>query len=125
MLTYGPDAGKLAVVIDVVDTNKVLIDGPLTGVARQSIQVRAIALTDIVITISKGARAAQLTKAWKKGEVDAKWAKTSWAKKVASRAKRASLNDFSRFKVMIARKKVKFYLVYGSERERVCVCNVS
>ena len=104
MITYGADNGKLAVIIDVIDANKVMVDGPLTGVARQPLQLRRLALTEITINISKGARANQINKAWKKDEVDAKWTKTSWAKKVATRAKRANLNDFGRFKVMLARK---------------------
>ncbi len=39
-----------------------------------------------------------------------KWAATSIAKKIALRAKRASLNDFDRFKVMINRKNRSFKL---------------
>jgi large subunit ribosomal protein L14e len=34
----------------------------------------------------------------------AKWASTSWAKKIAAKSKKASLGDFDRFKVMVARK---------------------
>ena len=39
-----------------------------------------------------------------------KWAQTSQAKKFALRAKRASLNDLDRFKVMINRKNRAFKL---------------
>lgn len=39
-----------------------------------------------------------------------KWAATSIAKKIALRAKRANLNDFDRFKVMINRKNRSFKL---------------
>lgn len=34
----------------------------------------------------------------------AKWEATSWAKKLDSKKKRAGLNDFDRFKVMLAKK---------------------
>ena len=37
-----------------------------------------------------------------------KWEKTSFARKSAIRAKRANLNDFDRFKVMINRKNKSF-----------------
>jgi ribosomal protein L14E/L6E/L27E len=37
-------------------------------------------------------------------KVKARWEQTTWAKKLASKAKRASLTDFDRFKVMVARK---------------------
>ena len=39
-----------------------------------------------------------------------KWAASSIAKKIALRAKRASLSDFDRFKVMINRKNRSFKL---------------
>lgn len=42
--------------------------------------------------------------------MNAKWAATSIAKKIALRGKRASLNDFDRFKVMINRKNRSFKL---------------
>lgn len=32
------------------------------------------------------------------------WTKCAWAKKLDSKVKRANLNDFDRFKVMIAKK---------------------
>jgi large subunit ribosomal protein L14e len=34
----------------------------------------------------------------------AKWEASSWAKKLSSKKKRASLSDFDRFKVMVAKK---------------------
>lgn len=37
-------------------------------------------------------------------KVQERWEQTTWAKKLAARAKRASLTDFDRFKLMVARK---------------------
>merc|ERR1712000_743287 len=67
VINYGPDAGKLCVIIDVLDQNRAFIDGPssITGVQRQAIPFKRLALTDL---------------------------------------KRAALNDFDRFKVMLAKK---------------------
>ena len=104
LINYGPDKGKLAVVIDVVDQNKCLIDGTMTGVVRQVISFKRIALTDFMIKIEVNARVGTLSKAWKEADIDAKWKATSWAKKMASQKKRASLTDFGRFKVMVAKK---------------------
>merc|ERR1719239_1830018 len=42
-------------------------------------------------------------KAWEAAEVDKKWSETTWAKKLASREKRAGLTDFDRFKLMKAK----------------------
>mmetsp|Transcript_36935 Transcript_36935/g.62828 ORF Transcript_36935/g.62828 Transcript_36935/m.62828 type:complete len:135 (+) Transcript_36935:69-473(+) len=105
-INHGPDAGKLATVIDIVDQNKCLIDGPeeITGVSRQVIPYRRIALTDLTVKIQRNARAKQLKAAWKDGDTMTQWEGSSWAKKLAAKEKRASLSDFDRFKVMVAKK---------------------
>ena len=53
LINYGPDAGKLCTVLDFVDHNRVLVDGPLklTGVGRQSIPIRWIVLTKLHVKI--------------------------------------------------------------------------
>ena len=106
LVNYGPDAGKLATIIDIVDGNKCMIDGPVpkTGVARQVIPFKRLALTDIVIKVPKSARQKTLVKAWDEEKVEETWAATSWAKKLARKKVRASLTDFQRFQLMVARK---------------------
>jgi large subunit ribosomal protein L14e len=106
LINYGPDAGKLATIIDIVDQNKCLIDGPfeITGVQRQVISYTRIALTDLTVDIQRNARQTTLKKAWAAADTMNKWESTSWAKKLAAKKKRASLSDFDRFKVMVARK---------------------
>lgn len=51
LISYGPDAGKLATIIDIIDQNRVLLDGPekLTGVHRHEINVKRITLTDMKV----------------------------------------------------------------------------
>ena len=106
LINYGPETGKLATIIDIVDQNKCLIDGPedITGVSRQVIPYKRIALTDLTVKISRNARSKTLKKAWAEAEIESKWEKTSWAKKLAAKKKRANLSDFDRFKVMVAKK---------------------
>lgn len=104
LINYGPDKGKLAAVIDIVDQNKCLIDGPCSGVSRQVISFARLALTDLIVKIQRSARQKTITAAWASCEIDSKWAASSWAKKLASRKKRADLSDFGRFKVMVAKK---------------------
>lgn len=106
LINYGKEAGKLATVIDIVDQNKCLIDGPedITGVSRQVIPYTRIALTDFTVKIQQNARQKTLKKAWAEADVLAKWEASSWAKKLANKKKRASLSDFDRFKVMVAKK---------------------
>ncbi|KAG5177524.1 ribosomal protein L14-domain-containing protein [Tribonema minus] len=106
LINYGPDEGKLCTIIDVVDHNKALIDGPeeLTGVKRQMIPFKRLALTDFKVKILRNARQGTLKKAFAEADVLAKWGATAWARKRAAKAKRASLGDLDRFKLMIARK---------------------
>jgi large subunit ribosomal protein L14e len=106
LINYGPEKGKLATIIDIVDQNKCLIDGPseLTGVSRQVISYSRIALTDLTVKIQRNARQKTLEAAWKTADTQAKWDASSWAKKLQSKKTRLSLSDFDRFKVMIAKK---------------------
>jgi large subunit ribosomal protein L14e len=106
LVNYGPDAGKLATILDVVDQNKCLIDGPaeITGVTRQVIAYKRIALTDFTVKVARSSTQAEIKAAWEEDDILSKWEATSWAKKLASKRKRANLSDFDRFKVMVAKK---------------------
>mmetsp|Transcript_15851 Transcript_15851/g.28778 ORF Transcript_15851/g.28778 Transcript_15851/m.28778 type:complete len:135 (+) Transcript_15851:58-462(+) len=105
-INHGPDAGKLATVVDIVDQNKCLIDGPeeITGVSRQVIPYKRIALTDLTVKIQRNARAKTMKAAWKEGNTLAQWEGSSWAQKLEAKKKRSNLSDFDRFKVMVAKK---------------------
>jgi large subunit ribosomal protein L14e len=106
LINYGPDAGKLATIVDVVDQNKCLVDGPaeITGVTRHVIAYKRIALTDLTVKIERTSTQAEMKAAWDEAETLSKWEATSWAKKLSSKKKRADLSDFGRFKVMVAKK---------------------
>uniref|UniRef100_A0A6T5XYL5 Large ribosomal subunit protein eL14 domain-containing protein n=1 Tax=Thalassionema nitzschioides TaxID=33649 RepID=A0A6T5XYL5_9STRA len=106
LINYGPLSGKLATIIDIIDQNKCLIDGPadLTGVTRQVISYKRIALTDFTVKIERTSTVDEIKAAWGEAETMSKWEATSWAKKLAAKKKRADLTDFDRFKLMVARK---------------------
>lgn len=82
------------------------MDGPfsVTGVNRQVIPFKRLALTDIVVDVPRQAREKTLKKALAAGSIVEKWNSTTWAKKIANKKTRAALGDFDRFKLMIARK---------------------
>lgn len=103
----GDFADKLATVVDIVDNNTVLVDGPLniTGVHRQVLNLKVLSVTPLWVKIGRGARGKSLTKAWKAADIETKWANTTKAKKLAARKRRTELTDFERFQVMILRKK--------------------
>lgn len=107
LINYGPDEGKLCVVIDVQDGKKALVDGPVakTGVSRQVIGIKRLSLTDIKLPLAgRNPRQKQLTKLFDEADVMNKWEATSWAKKRAAKLRRANLTDFERFQVMVLRK---------------------
>jgi large subunit ribosomal protein L14e len=107
LINYGPDRGKLATIVDICDAKRVLVDGPQkeTGVHRQLVLLKRCALTDVVVKdLAKNASQKALSAAWAAQGVKAQWAKSAWAKKIDNKAKRASLSDFGRFKVMVAKK---------------------
>ncbi|CDH53658.1 60s ribosomal protein l14 [Lichtheimia corymbifera JMRC:FSU:9682] len=91
---------KLAVIIDIVDHKRVLIDGPTTGVARQAWTLRHLTLTNLVVKgLPRNAGQSTVKKCLEKNDTLNTWAKSAWAQKLAQRQVRANLSDFDRFKV--------------------------
>ena len=56
VLGQGPDAGKIAAIVNVIDQNRVLIDGPTSGVRRQEYPLRQLELTPIRVKFAFNAR---------------------------------------------------------------------
>jgi len=102
-IAFGPDDGKLVTIVDVIDQNRALVDGPCTGVARQSMNFKQLHLTKFRMDFPHGARTRTVRKAWEKADISKKWEETTWAKKIADREKRKQLTDFDRFKLMKAK----------------------
>jgi len=104
LVQYGPSYGKLAVIADVMDQKKCLIDGPTTGVQRQLICYKRLALLDQVVEIKRGADTATVKAAAKSAKITETFRATGWGKKLSNKKKRAAMSDFDRFKLMVARK---------------------
>ncbi|XP_002741492.1 large ribosomal subunit protein eL14-like [Saccoglossus kowalevskii] len=102
-IAHGKDAGKLCVVVDIVDQARVLVDGPCSGVMRQAVNMKRLHLTKFVLKIPHSVRTKIVRKAWEKDEITKKWQDTTWAKKIVIKEKRAQLTDFDRFKLMKAK----------------------
>ncbi|CAH3025898.1 unnamed protein product, partial [Porites evermanni] len=105
LINSGPDEGKLCVIVDVVDQNRALIDGPCTNVCRKALNFKHLSLTDFKIKVGPSAKSGPVKKAFENGEILEKWEKTAWAKKLATRKKRTTLTDFDRFKLKLAKQK--------------------
>lgn len=105
VINYGPYAGKIAVIVDILNTTRVLVHGPKEGVRRQEISLRRITLTDFKLDIKRGIHKEALEKAITEYKLDDKFKASVYAKKIERRQKRANLTDFDRFKVMRLRQK--------------------
>ena len=124
LLKTGPYEGRVAVIAEIIDHNRVrsfdffesrrnrlrhfeqaIIDGPTTGVPRQSFPYRHLILTPLKLTkLPRGAGTGAVKKLIESEAIIQKWEKSSWAQKRAAVAKRRSLTDFERFTVMLAKK---------------------
>ena len=105
IVNYGPLYGKLAVIVDVLTTTKVLIQGLKGGIKRQELSLRRVTLTDYKLDIKRGAKEAEVFKAIEDFKLEDKFKQSTYYKKNEIRQKRANLTDFDRFKVMRLRQK--------------------
>merc|ERR1712183_181156 len=95
--------GKLVVILDFVNQNRVLVDGP--GQRRSAQLLKNLRLTDFKVEVKRDSKHAVIESAFTDAGIAAKWAESAWAKKRAVRARRAEPNDFERFQVFIHKKK--------------------
>ena len=105
IINYGPLTGKLAVIVDILTTTKIIVQGLKGGVRRQELSLRRVTLTDYKIEIKRGAKRSEVLKAIEDYKLEEKFKKSNFAKKAELRQKRANLTDFDRFKVMRLRQK--------------------
>jgi len=108
LVHFGDNRGKLAVIIDVLNENRVLIENPTEGLERQIIPIKRLTLTRFKVPINRAPRTGVLSKAVEKFDLKGKWAKTSTAQKIALRTRRAKLTDFDRFKAMVNKRRLAY-----------------
>ncbi|ROV94155.1 hypothetical protein VSDG_05693 [Cytospora chrysosperma] len=113
LIQEGPDAGRLATIVEIIDHKRALVDGPASDAAlavpRQAVSFSHCLLSDMVVpNLPRGARTSTVKKFWEKAEIDKKWKASNWAKTKDRQAKRAALTDFDRFKVMRLKKQRRF-----------------
>nr|AFK34740.1 unknown [Lotus japonicus] len=101
LVNYGKDYGRLVVIVDIIDQNRALIDAP--DMERSQMNLKRLSLTDIKIDIKRVPKKKDLIAAMEAADVKNKWEKSSWGRKLIVRKRRASLNDFDRFKIMLAK----------------------
>merc|ERR1711862_67278 len=97
----------LAVVVDIVDENRILIDGPTTGVDRQVMPTKRLQLTKFRINkVLRNQHKANLEKNIKAFGLAKKWDATGFAKKLHAQELRSQNSDFNRHKAMVIRRKI-------------------
>ena len=95
IINYGPLTGKLAVIVDILTTTKVIVQGLKGGVRRQELSLRRVTLTDDKINIKRGAKREEVLKAIEEYKLEDKYKKSNYAKKVEKREKRAVLRHMA------------------------------
>ena len=63
-------------------------------------------MTNIKVAIPAGARSGAIRKAYLKTDVDAEWAKSAYAKRIATRVAKRNMTDFDRFKSKVSKQAV-------------------
>jgi len=109
-IAKGECEGKLGVIAEIIDQNRVLIDGPLTGVVRQAINITSLHLTSLKVHLPHGSRTKVVRKEWIKADISKKWDESTWAKKLKQKSIRSNLNDFERFQVRQALRNVIYFI---------------
>ena len=102
-INYGEDYGKLVVIVDMADQNRVLVDG-LKNFPRVLFPLRRLTLTRLRLPLLRGARTSTVAKAAKSFDLCAKWEKTPAYLKMRRFTLRSETTDLDRFRIMLNRK---------------------
>ena len=106
-INYGPLAGKPAVVVDIVNGSKVVIDGPGLDIERQVISIRRLELTKFRLgNFNKNDKRSDLKKKIEDFDLLNRFNGSGIGKRIVKQQKRAALTDFDRFKVMVLKRKL-------------------
>ena len=55
-VNFGEDYGKVVVIVDIADMNRVLVEGPTSGFPRCLFPLRRLTITGLILPLLKGAR---------------------------------------------------------------------
>ncbi|KAL0241743.1 hypothetical protein GEMRC1_006978 [Eukaryota sp. GEM-RC1] len=80
LITFGELTGKLAVVTDVLDGNRVIVEGVSVQLARQPISLKRVQLTDLSVKIPRGIRSSLLQKCLVEAKIEERFNQSAWGK---------------------------------------------
>merc|ERR1719146_85946 len=107
LVNFGPDEGKLGMITDVIDQNRWMVYSPEFDLKEMT--YKRLSLTDLKVKLQRGARVKTAEAAWSGADVESQWSNTSWAKKIASKKRKATMSDFERYKA-ICQEEVNYLL---------------
>ncbi len=87
-----------------VTDKRVLVDGE--DIKRQVIPIKRLQLTRQIVKVLRGARSGKVRTICKKENVAKNFAESSLGRAYAKQARRQSLTDFERYKVLVLRRKL-------------------
>lgn len=106
-INYGALSGKIAIVVDIVNENKVVIDGPTLNVCRQVISTKRLTLTKFCLGEYKmSCTRGDLKKMIESFDLLKRFSSCGIGKRLAQQERRRNLTDFERFKVLVLRRKL-------------------
>jgi len=107
LISEGKDSGKIGVIVNVIDQNRVLVDGGgLTGVERRAFRIKQLRLQDFVVEgLEWRSQTPDVKKAMEEQNIVEKWQDTKLYKKMENIKTRKAMGDFDRFKLIDAKSK--------------------
>merc|ERR1712014_266526 len=94
---------------DVVDSNRVVIcgaGGALSDIPRQAFPLKRLYMTPFKFGMKRGAKVRSMKRALAKSKAAENFKASRAARRMAARSARQALNDFDRFKLMKAKRKI-------------------
>ena len=102
-VNFGEDYGKMVVIVDIAEYEKVLVDGN-GKFPRVLYPLKRLTLTKLRLPLLRGARTGTVAKAAKAYDLDNKWVATPAYQKMRRFTLRRSTTDLDRFRIMLNRK---------------------
>merc|ERR1711915_164016 len=98
-LNDGRYKGKLAVVVDIIDGNRALIDGPCSDVPRQAFKFSEMYLTKYMLKIQRSMRSKGIRQEWERLRISQQFAASQWQQNIEKSKIRTDMTDFDRYKL--------------------------
>ncbi|EFC41501.1 large subunit ribosomal protein L14 [Naegleria gruberi] len=103
VFSSGANKGKLAVIVDILDANRVLVEGE--QIPRHIACTGDIQLVNALAAVTSASTTEEVVKAAQSSEVQSAYLASPLVKLHLKRVKRQNLTDFDRVKVQILKKK--------------------